>query len=346
MRVILWAEWAGAYPGTERLDASAGIASRGVGGVPTRFMAPFRVHYVDHGDIPMDFGPHVFPVEKYGILSGWLRSELGVAEERIHPPEEIGDDDLARVHVPAYVSDLKHARHSWATAISELPVDAEVIQGFLAMAGGSLTAVRLALEHGIGFHIGGGFHHAYPDHAEGFCYVHDVAIAIERLRAEAKLDKVLVVDVDVHQGNGTAVIYRGDDQTFTYSIHQENNYPVKEESDWDRGLEDGVGDAEYVQRLTSDLDAIAERFTPEFVCYLAGVDPYRGDQLGGLGLSSDGLAARDRLVFERFVGQGIPLAVFLAGGYAQSPEETAELHLGTARAAEEVCRARGAHPRR
>ena len=189
----------------------------------------------------MDFGPHVFPVEKYGILSGWLRSELGVAEERIHPPEEIGDDDLARVHVPAYVSDLKHARHSWATAISELPVDAEVIQGFLAMAGGSLTAVRLALEHGIGFHIGGGFHHAYPDHAEGFCYVHDVAISIERLRAEAKLGKVLVVDVDVHQGNGTAVIYRGDDQTFTYSIHQENNYPVKEKSDWDRGLEDGVG---------------------------------------------------------------------------------------------------------
>jgi acetoin utilization deacetylase AcuC-like enzyme len=158
------------------------------------------------------------------------------------------------------------------------------------------------------------------------------------MRAERGLGSVLVVDVDLHQGNGTAVIYADDAATFTYSIHQGDIYPPKERSSLDRHLQAGVGDVDYLALLASDLDAVDRQITPDLVCFLAGVDPYRHDQLGGLDISAEGLARRDRLVLERYVGRGIPVAVFLAGGYARSPEETAKLHLATIEAAEDVCR--------
>jgi len=296
------------------------------------------VHYVHHGDEPLDLGTHVFPTQKYGVLARALRAELGVGPERFHAPEILTRADLARVHASAYLDDLEHARSSPATLLSELPVERAVIEGFVAMAGGTLTAGRLALEHGIGFHLGGGFHHAFADHAEGFCYVNDVAIAIARLRAEGRLGRVAVVDVDVHQGNGTAALFRDDPGTFTYSIHQQRNYPVKERSDLDRGLEDLVGDEEYLRMLAADLDVLDERFDPEWVCYVAGVDPYLHDQLGGLALTEAGLEQRDRLVLARYARRGVPVAVVLAGGYARTAEETARLHLGTARAAEDAAR--------
>lgn len=295
-----------------------------------------QVQYVEYRGPVIDIGPHVFPTEKYGIVPRLLRSELGISDDRFHPADTLDRGDLCRVHTAAYVDDLQQARTTAATAASELPVTQAVIQGFVAMAGGSVTAVRLAVEHGIGFHLGGGFHHAFADHAEGFCYLNDVAIAIERGRAENTLGTVLVVDVDVHQGNGTAAIYAGDVNTFTYSIHQERNYPVKQRSDLDRGLADGVADAEYLETLANDLDVIESRFSPSLVCYLAGVDPYEHDQLGGLRISQAGLAQRDHAVFDRFVTRGVPVAVFLAGGYARTADETALLHVGTARAAESV----------
>jgi acetoin utilization deacetylase AcuC-like enzyme len=198
------------------------------------------------------------------------------------------------------------------------------------------------LRHGVGFHIGGGFHHAFADHAEGFCYLHDMAIAVERFRAQGALDKVLFVDVDLHQGNGTAAVYRADPNTYTYSIHQENNYPVKQRSDLDRGLGDGVGDQEYLECLQRDLDTIDRDFEPQLVCYVAGVDPFYADRLGGLALSEQGLRERDRMVLNRFIARGVPAAVFLAGGYAPTPQQTARLHLGAAVAVEEACSARSA----
>lgn len=210
------------------------------------------------------------------------------------------------------------------------------------MAGGSIAAVDLALQHGVGFHIGGGLHHAFPDHAEGFCYLHDMAITVERSRSQGAFERVLFVDVDLHQGNGTAVIYRGDTNTYTYSIHQENNYPVKQRSDLDRGLDDGVGDEEYLRWLRHDLETIDRSFQPQLVCYVAGVDPFYADQLGGLALSEQGLRERDRLVLNRFIGRDVPVAVFLAGGYAPTPEQTARLHLRTAQAAEDACAGRSA----
>ncbi len=293
------------------------------------------VHYVFEDRAIVDIGEHVFPTTKYRLLADRIREELGVVDTHWHPWEPVEEEDLARVHTPRYLEDLREARATWATVASELPVDARVIAGFRAMTGGSIAAVRLALSHGIGYHVGGGFHHAFPDHAEGFCYFHDVAIAVERLRADEGLGPVLIVDVDVHQGNGTAVIYQGDRETFTYSIHQQRNYPVKQRSDLDRGLEDGTGDAAYLEGLRADLDAIDQCFAPDLVCYVAGVDPHRDDQLGGLGLSREGIAARDREVLGRYRSRGVPVAVFLAGGYSSSPRATADLHLYSARAAEE-----------
>ena len=296
-----------------------------------------EVHYVYHPDAGIDIGPHVFPTEKYALLAQYLRDELGVGNKRFHGWEDVTDEDIRRVHTRAYVEDLQLARTSRATLSSELPVTHDVIDAFWAMAGGSIAAVGLALQHGVGFHIGGGFHHAFPDHAEGFCYLHDMAIAAEHFRAQAGLGRVLFVDVDLHQGNGTAVIYRGDENTYTYSIHQEHNYPLKQQSDLDRGLKDRTGDEQYLECLQDDLDAVDRCFEPQLVCYVAGVDPFRGDQLGGLALSEEGLRQRDRLVLDRFIGRGVPVAVFLAGGYAATPQQTARLHLGTATAAEDAC---------
>jgi acetoin utilization deacetylase AcuC-like enzyme len=297
-----------------------------------------EVHYVYHPNSGIDIGAHVFPTEKYALLARIVRDELGVGDERFHGWEAVTDEDIARVHSSSYTEDLRQARVSPATLSSELPVTHEVIEGFRAMTGGSIAAVGLALRNGVGFHIGGGFHHAFPDHAEGFCYLHDMAIAVERFRAKAGLGKVLFIDVDLHQGNGTAVIYRGDENTYTYSIHQEHNYPLKQRSDLDRGLYDGIVDDQYLDYLQADLDAIDRCFEPALVCYVAGVDPYEGDQLGGLALSEEGLRHRDQRVLGRFVSRGVPVAVFLAGGYARTPEQTARLHLGTAVAAEEACR--------
>lgn len=288
----------------------------------------------------IDLGNHPFPLEKYAILERLLREELHVPEHRFHAADEVSDEDLARVHTPRYLEDLAAARETWATQSSELPVTSELISGFRGLVGASMAAARLALRDGVGYCIGGGFHHAFPDHAEGFCYYHDVAIAVEKVRADEGVGRVLIVDTDVHQGNGSALIYSQDPDTYTYSIHQEHNYPLKQRSDLDSGLEDGVEDEEYLLRLEKDLDKVAGAFSgPELVCYVAGVDPYRQDRLGGLMLTRDGVRRRDAFVMDRFVSQGIPVAVFLAGGYAPEPETTARLHLGTAWAAEEACTA-------
>lgn len=293
-----------------------------------------RPHYVHHPQQTLDIGPHVFPVEKYAILGERIRSELGVEDDRWHEAGPIERVDLERVHSPEYVDDLMNARVSAATMRSELPIREDVIAAFLAMAGGAISTARLALDHGLGFHIGGGLHHAFADHAEGFCYVNDVAVAIERMRSEGRVGAVLVVDVDVHQGNGTAAIFAGDPTVFTYSIHQENNYPIKQKSDLDRGLADGVRDEAYLSMLTEDLDRIDATFEAGLVWYLAGVDPYARDQLGGLDLTAEGLRLRDELVLSRYAGRGFPIAISLAGGYAPTPHRTAELHMGTVRAAE------------
>jgi acetoin utilization deacetylase AcuC-like enzyme len=212
-----------------------------------------------------------------------------------------------------------------------------MVEAFWQAAGGTILTARLALESGMAFNIGGGFHHGFPGHGEGFCAINDVAIAIRRLQRDGAIKRAMVVDCDVHHGNGTAAIFAGDRSVFTLSIHQFNNYPTeKPPSSLDINLADGIGDAEYLQRLGNGYRAALAMFQPEMVIYLAGADPYYEDQLGGLSLTFDGLMERDRLVIWTALTHRIPVAIVLAGGYAQSVEDTITIHANTAAVAKEV----------
>jgi acetoin utilization deacetylase AcuC-like enzyme len=197
----------------------------------------------------------------------------------------------------------------------------------------------LALEEGVAVNVGGGFHHAYPDHGEGFCVLNDFAVAIRSLQKNKIVERAMTVDCDVHQGNGTAAIFGGDHTVFTLSIHQENNYPYpKPPSSLDINLDDGVGDEEYLRELAKGLDGALAEFNPDLIFYMAGADPYRDDQLGGLRLSLEGLQRRDRLVFEKARAKNIPVAVTLAGGYARRLEDTIQIHSNTIHVAKEFAK--------
>ena len=197
------------------------------------------------------------------------------------------------------------------------------------------------MKDGCAINIGGGFHHAYPDHGEGFCVIHDVAIAIRRLQFEHTIETAMVVDTDVHQGNGTAAIFGGDGTVFTLSIHQENNYPYpKPPSNIDVDLPDGIGDEDYLARLEKNLILAFEEFRPDLVFYVAGADPYKEDQLGGLALTMEGLKERDAMVFEHAQKHHVPFAITLAGGYARRVEDTVQIHVNTVLAARDAMQGR------
>ena len=221
----------------------------------------------------------------------------------------------------------------------EIPYSPELVRAVWLCAGGSILAGRLALQDGAAVNVGGGFHHAYPDHGEGFCVLNDFAIGIRRLQKDKAIERAMTVDCDVHQGNGTAAIFAGDPTVFTLSIHQENNYPYpKPPSTLDINLRDGVEDAEYFEELEKGLDHALSEFQPDLIYYVAGADPYRDDQLGGLKLSIEGLERRDRLVFEKARAKNIPVAVTLAGGYARRVEDTIQIHTNTIRVAKEFAK--------
>lgn len=290
-----------------------------------------------------DIGPHVFPMEKYeGVyrrltvedgLSGALRPELSPRE------------DLLRVHSAAYLDDLAGERHTWRTAASELPLSAEIAEFFQLACGGTTLAGRVALERGWSVHIGGGFHHAFEERAEGFCYLNDLAVAARAVQATDQAERIAVIDLDVHQGNGTAAIFRGDPDVYTFSIHQEDNYPVKERSDRDIGLvsydrsREGspwVDDELYLTTLDLALTEILDESRPDLVLYQAGADPYEGDQLGGFRVTRDGLRRRDEAVFRACLERRIPVATTFGGGYAVDVADTIAIHLETVRAARRV----------
>jgi acetoin utilization deacetylase AcuC-like enzyme len=227
--------------------------------------------------------------------------------------------------------------------VLEVPFSAALREAAWLAAGGTTLAARLARERGIAVHLGGGFHHAFPDHGEGFCLINDVAIAIRTLQREGLVQRAAIVDLDVHDGNGTAAIFRDDPAVFTFSMHQERNYPaLKPPSDLDVTLEDGTSDAEYLALLEHHLPDLFSRHRPDIVLYLAGADPYRFDQLGGLGLTMSGLRRRDEVVFTHAARAGVGVAVCLAGGYAARTDDTVEIHCNTVRAIAAVRQARPA----
>jgi acetoin utilization deacetylase AcuC-like enzyme len=219
----------------------------------------------------------------------------------------------------------------------EVPYSPELVEAFWLAAGGTILAAKAAAKDGFGSNLGGGFHHAYPGHGEGFCAIHDVAVAIRSLQADGSIRKAMVVDTDVHQGNGTAAIFAKDPSVFTLSIHQENNYPAhKPPSTLDLDLEDGVGDEEYLGALLPAVRKSLADFEPDMLFYVGGADPYSEDQLGGLALTLEGLRIRDASVFEEARQRKVPVATTFAGGYAMRVEDTVRIHVNTVLAAKGV----------
>ena len=299
-------------------------------------MLPFRLIYHERYDLHL--GEHVFPSQKFRWLKDrMLRSRFAEPEDFVEP-EAATDDDMRLVHEAEYVAKLRNGTLSYQDVLRlEIPYSRQMVEAFWLAAGGSMLAARLAMKDGIGFNVGGGFHHAFPGHGEGFCAINDIAIAVRRLQADGRIKKAMVVDADVHHGNGTATIFEDDPTVFTLSIHQFNNYPSEKPlSSLDIHLADGTGDAEYLNRLGNGYRAALSLFRPELILYVAGADPYAEDQLGGLSLSFEGLMDRDRLVIRTALTQGIPVAIVLAGGYAQSVEDTLTIHANTAAVAKDV----------
>ena len=293
------------------------------------------VPVVWHSAYEVDIGAHVFPTRKYRLVRDRLLAEGTIQAADLREPAPASDEDVRLVHTVDYVRKINTGSLSHdEQLVLEVPFSPALRVATWLCAGGCTLAGRLALERGIAVHLGGGFHHAFPDHGEGFCLINDVAIAIRVLQREGVVRRAVVVDLDVHHGNGTADIFRDDADVFTFSMHQERNYPAhKPPSDLDLGLDDGAGDAEYLTLLERHLPDLLARHRPDLVFYLAGADPYRMDQLGGLSLTLEGLRRRDRMVFERAMAAGIPVAVCLAGGYATRTDDTVEIHCTTVREA-------------
>ena len=327
-------------------------------------MLPFKLVYSDLYYLPI--GSHVFPAEKYRLVRDRLISTAIAEKTDFLEPQPATDQDILLVHHPEYVQKLKAGRLSPREEMEmEIPYSRELVEAFWLAAGGSILAARQALREKVCVSLGGGFHHAFPDHGEGFCMIHDVAVAIRRLQRDDQISTAMTVDCDVHQGNGTAAIFAGTrtaslplpsvsaatlnpalpprmrgthaGEVFTISLHQHNNYPVyKPPSSIDVDLPDGIGDADYLAWLDNALSSGLRQFEPDLICYIAGADPYREDQLGGLDLTIAGLKSRDELLFRVAKARNIPVMVTYAGGYAQNVEDTVTIHSNTVVAAKEV----------
>jgi acetoin utilization deacetylase AcuC-like enzyme len=329
---------------------------------------PFKLVYSDDYYLPI--GAHVFPAQKYRLIHKRLL-ETGIAEAAdFITPQPAQDEDILLVHTREYVHKLKTGTLSAEEEMQmEVPYSPELVKAFWLAAGGSILAADLALQEGMAVNVGGGFHHAFPDHGEGFCVIHDVAVAIKRMHQEGKLKRAMTVDLDVHNGNGTATIFppktrvghplpsasasrrdvheanpplhsskHGDLEVFTISLHQAHNYPAyKPPSSIDVHLPDATNDDEYLGWLDQSLSSAFRHFEPQLICYIAGADPYKEDQLGGLALTIDGLKKRDELVMRAAKARNLPVMVTYAGGYARRVEDTVTIHCNTVVAAKEIC---------
>ena len=279
----------------------------------------------------VDIGPHVFPTAKYGMVRELLNREHGVDASQFVEPDPASEDEILLVHGRRYYEACRdNALSVNEQLLMELPWSDALFDAACRCVRGSIMAARMALENGVGLHIGGGFHHAFADHGEGFCVFNDPACAVRQLQHAGSIDRALVADVDVHQGNGTAAIFAGDPSVATFSIHQQHLYPaVKPQSTVDVGLDIGTDDETYLGLLEERLMPLIDEHRPDLLFYVAGADPYAQDQLGSLGLTVGGLRRRDALVAAACRERGIAVAVVLAGGYARRVDDTVTIHLAT-----------------
>lgn len=293
-----------------------------------------KAFYSDHFVLPLPEG-HRFPMEKYRLLRERLLATGFVEPENLIEPQAVSEDDLRRAHDPRYVQRVLLG-HMTDDEIRRLgfPWSPALVERSRRSSGGTLAACRAALTDGFAANLAGGTHHAGYGFAEGFCIFNDSAVAIRALQAEGLVRRVLIVDCDVHQGNGTADIFRDDESVYTFSIHGEKNFPLRKvPSRLDIGLEDGTGDEEYLVALERGLEQAISEAAAELVIYLAGADPYEGDRLGRLKLKKAGLLARDRMVFDRCQADYLPVAITMAGGYAPIMEDIVEIQSNTIREA-------------
>jgi acetoin utilization deacetylase AcuC-like enzyme len=278
---------------------------------------------------------HRFPIGKYERLREQVLIDGIAAPETMREPARVSRDSLLLVHTADYVdrfctgllteSELRRLGFPWSPAL---------VERSLRAVGGTCEAAAAALEHGVAMNLAGGTHHAFPDHGEGFCVFNDVAISLRLLQRSGRIRRAAIVDLDVHQGNGTNAIFAGDESVFTFSMHGGKNYPFhKVPGSLDVELPDGANDELYLTLLAEHLPNVLARAEPDLVLYLAGADPYEGDALGRLGLTFDGLARRDALVIELCREVGLPIAITIAGGYGRNLDDTVRIHLETARIA-------------
>lgn len=299
---------------------------------------PFQLIYSNEYWM-VESGKHVFPLQKYRLVYENLLA-MGAKKENFLRPRPAPEEDVLLVHTARYLKRVKTGGLSVAELKAlEVRYSPEFVRFALLSVGGTVLAARKALESGLAVHIGGGFHHAFPDHGEGFCLLNDVAVAASKVVADKLVDRVMIVDCDLHQGNGTAAALAGRPEIFTLSIHQMDIYPAeKPRSTVDIGLWAGDGDAKYLAELRARIPKLYREFRPQLILYLAGADPYEKDQLGGLSLTRGGLKERDKLVIESARSLGIPVAIVLAGGYALEIKDTVDIHLNTVRIAQRVQR--------
>lgn len=281
---------------------------------------------------------HPFPMGKFPALRRILRREGLLRRRDVVAPDEASWTDLLLAHTPRYLARLDRGRlDRRAVRRMGLPWSRGLVRRSRLAVQGTVDAARMALRDGIAANLAGGTHHAFADRGEGFCVLNDVAVAARVLRRSGEVSRILVLDVDVHQGNGTASALADESGVTTFSLHAEKNYPWRKVSSTrDAALPDRAGDERYLGTLAAELPPLLDASRPELAFYLAGVDPVAGDRYGRLSLSREGLRRRERLVLEALRRRGVPVALLLSGGYAASPEETADLHAEAHRAAAEL----------
>ena len=299
-----------------------------------------KVFYSDHFVLPLPEG-HRFPMKKYSMLRERVDRSGICKNGELRAPHAVTDEEILRAHNPGYLEKVV------AGTLTDqemrrigFPWSRRMVERSRRASGGTLDAARIALSEGIATNLAGGTHHAFADRGEGFCVLNDSAIAARALLAEGLVEKVVVLDTDVHQGNGTAAIVRGDDRVFTFSIHGAKNYPFhKEKSDLDAPLPDGASDDAFLLALGERLERMLDLEDWSLAIFLAGADPFEGDKLGRLRVTKSGLAERDRMVLEGCRERDIPVAVTMAGGYAREVEDTVDIHFQTVKRASDVLRA-------
>jgi acetoin utilization deacetylase AcuC-like enzyme len=289
-----------------------------------------RAFYSDHFVLPLPEG-HKFPMAKYSGLRERILADGIIAPPDLHEAPAASWDDLLLVHDAGYVDAVKTG--TVARDIQRrigFPWSPEMVERSRRSVGATIAAARVALDEGVCANLAGGTHHAFADRGEGFCVFNDVAVASRVLQRDGHATRIAVVDLDVHQGNGTAAIFTGDDSVFTFSMHGEKNFPFKKEtSDLDVALAAGTGDDEYLAALRRHLDDVLNRHQPDFVFYLAGADPFEGDRLGRLKMTVDGLRTRDEIVLGTLSKAGLPVAISMSGGYATDVEAIVTIHTNT-----------------